>query len=108
MCCRSPRRPTTNTGLAAVIRRSFQSARRDAKLRGEITQVFSENRRVYGVRKVWKQLRREGFTVARCTVERLMADLGLRGVVRGKKCRTTIPDDLALRPPDLVDRTFTA
>jgi transposase InsO family protein len=85
-----------------------ERARRDAKLCAEIKRVFSQNRCVYGARKVWKQLRREGFIVARCTVERLMADLGLRGVVRGKKCRTTIPDDLALRPPDLVDRTFTA
>jgi len=83
-------------------------ARRDAQLRTHIDRVWRENRRVYGARKVWKQLKREGFTPARCTVERLMADMGLQGVVRGKKCRTTIPDDLALRPPDLVDRTFAA
>jgi putative transposase len=88
--------------------RLSKRARRDAGLRTRIDHVWRENRRVYGARKVWKQLRREGVEVARCTVERLMADMGLRGVVRGRKCRTTIPDDLALRPPDLVDRKFAA
>ena len=58
--------------------------------------------------KVWKQLNREHIPVARCTVERLMRDMGLRGVVRGKKPQTTIPDEAALRPPDLVGRDFTA
>jgi transposase InsO family protein len=85
-----------------------ERARRDAELRTHIDRVWRDNRRVYGARKVWKQLQREDLTVARCTVERLMAAMGLQGVVRGKKCRTTIPDDLTLRPPDLVDRTFTA
>ncbi len=83
-------------------------ARRDVELREHIDRVWRENRRVYGARKVWRQLKREGITVARCTVERLMADMGLQGVVRGRKCRTPIPDDLTRRPPDLVDRTFTA
>jgi len=83
-------------------------AKRDAALRKEIDRVWNENRRVYGVRKVWKQLNREGIPVARCTVARLMRDMGLAGVVRGKAFKTTIPDELALRPPDLVERRFTA
>jgi putative transposase len=83
-------------------------ARRDAVLFGEIERVWNENRRVYGARKVWRQLVREDTVVARCTVERLMRQMGLQGVVRGRKPRTTIPDDLADRPADLVDRNFTA
>jgi len=83
-------------------------ARRDAALKMEIERVWNENRQVYGARKVWRQLLREGFAVARCTVERLMRQMGLRGVVRGKKVRTTIPDEVAARPADLVERDFTA
>lgn len=83
-------------------------ARRDAVLREDIQRVWRENFRVYGPRKIWKQLIREGFEVARCTIERLMRDLGLRGVVRGRKFKTTIPDDSAARPADLVSRDFTA
>jgi putative transposase len=83
-------------------------AQRDARLRPDITRVWHANRRVYGARKVWKQLQREAIPVARCTVERLMADLGLRGVVRGRRVRTTTPDLLAERPRDLVQRAFTA
>ena len=64
--------------------------RRDAALRTEILRVFEENWRVYGVRKVWCQLGREGFDVARCTVARLMKDMGLQGIIRGKPHRTTI------------------
>ena len=60
------------------------------------------------MKKVWKQLNRAGFGVARFTVARLMRDRGLQGVVRGKKFKTTIPDDAALRPLDLVDRDFSA
>jgi putative transposase len=82
--------------------------RRDAALMLEIKRVWNENRQVYGSRKVWLQLQREGFPVARCTVERLMRQMGIRGVVRGKKLRTTIPDELASRPADLVERNFTA
>jgi transposase InsO family protein len=70
--------------------------------------VWQENFEVYGVRKVWKQLRREGFDVARCTVARLMREMGLQGAVRGKRFKTTISDDLSARPLDLVDRDFTA
>ena len=82
--------------------------RRDAVLCDEIQRVWDENRRVYGARKVWDQLEREGFSVARCTVERLMQRLEIAGVVRGKRCRTTSPDDLAFRPQDLVQRDFVA
>jgi len=82
--------------------------RRDARLRPEIERVWRANRRVYGAKKVWKQLNREGIPVARCTVARLMRGLGLRGVVRGRRVRTTLPDALAERPRDLVQRDFTA
>jgi transposase InsO family protein len=85
-----------------------ERSRRDAELRIEIDRVWQANRRVYGARKVWKQMKREGHAVARCTIERLMADMGLQGVVRGHRRRTTIPDDLTPRPPDLVDRMFKA
>ena len=81
---------------------------RDLVLREEIGRVWRANRRVYGVRKIWRQLRREGVVVARCTVERLMRADGLEGVVRGRRVRTTIPDLLAERPRDLVDRAFRA
>jgi transposase InsO family protein len=83
-------------------------ARRDLKLQPEIERVWKENFRVYGVRKVWRQLNREGIVVARCTVERLMRDLGLSGAVRGRKFKTTIADDTAARPSDLVCREFSA
>jgi transposase InsO family protein len=81
---------------------------RDAELCTSVQRVWNENFRVYGARKVCKQLRREGRPVARCTVERLMRRLGLKGVVRGRRCRTTIPADLADRPADRVQRQFTA
>jgi putative transposase len=82
--------------------------RRDTQLKLEIQRVFDDNFQVYGARKIWRQLRREGFQVARCTVERLMGELGIAGVVRGKTTRTTIPDEQAPRPADLVERDFTA
>ena len=83
-------------------------AKRDAELRVEIGRVHAENFGVYGVRKVWRQLRREGFDVARCTVERLMHAMGLRGVVRGKTVRTTVPDPAQPCPRDKVNRQFQA
>ncbi len=83
-------------------------ARRDAALTPEIQRVWDENFQVYGARKVWKQLNREGVPVARCTVARLMRHLGLEGAVRGRKFTTTVADDAAARPLDLVDRDFTA
>ena len=84
-------------------------ARRDEQLGRQISRVHRENFGVYGARKVWHQLRREGHQVARCTVERLMRKHGLEGVVRGKARRTTIPvEGMAERPRDLLDRDFTA
>ena len=83
-------------------------AQRDEELRGEIERVWEANFRVYGVRKVWRQLNREGVPVARCTVARLMGELGLRGAVRGRRLKTTIPDGAADRPLDLVQRDFSA
>jgi transposase InsO family protein len=83
-------------------------AQRDEALRPEIERVWEDNRRVYGARKVWKQLGREDQVVARCTVERLMRSLGLAGVVRGARVRTTVPDPVAERPQDLVHRQFAA
>jgi putative transposase len=82
--------------------------RRDAVLREEIGRVFEANFRVYGVRKVWRQLKRESIDVARCTVARLMRQMGLKGVVRGKPVRTTISDTSAPCPLDRVNRTFKA
>jgi len=83
-------------------------AKRDSVLREDIRRVWDDNFKVYGPRKVWRQLRREGTGVARCTVERLMRGMGLQGVVRGRKFKTTIGDGLAIRPADLVRRDFTA
>jgi putative transposase len=83
-------------------------AHRDAQLHTDIVRVWHANRRVYGVRKVWQQLQREGITAARCTVARLMQASGLRGVVRGRRVRTTMADPTAERPRDLVQRQFVA
>ena len=83
-------------------------ARRDLALRIEVRRVFDANYRVYGVRKVWRQLQREGFDVARCTVARLMRAMGLAGVIRGKPVRTTISDRSAPCPRDHVNRQFRA
>jgi len=81
---------------------------RDRVLMPQIRRVYDENFGVYGARKVWRQLGRENFVIARCTVERLMRSRGLQGAVRGRKCRTTIPDDRAERPLDRVNRQFQA
>nr|WP_154394717.1 IS3 family transposase [Burkholderia pseudomallei] len=83
-------------------------AKRDALLQPEIKRVWQTNMQVYGADKVWKQMNREGISVARCTVERLMKRQGLRGVSRGKRIRTTIPDASAPRPLDRVNRQFKA
>jgi putative transposase len=83
-------------------------AKRDMALRSEIERVFAENFEVYGARKVWRQMLREGFTVARCTIARLMSDLGLQGVIRGKPVRTTVQDKAAPCPLDHVNRVFHA
>jgi putative transposase len=83
-------------------------AKRDVSLKVEVRRVVAENFEVYGVRKVWRQLRREGFDIARCTVERLMRSMGLRGVIRGKSVRTTVSDKAAPCPLDHVKRQFQA
>ena len=83
-------------------------AKRDAQLRPEIERVWNENFQVYGANKVWHQLAREAIPAARCTIARLMAQMGLQGVVRGRRVKTTVPArDLAC-PRDRVQRTFTA
>ena len=81
---------------------------RDVEFREEIERVWKEHFGVYGARKVWRQLGREGVEVARCTVERLMREMGLQGVVRGRPFKTTVTDHAAFRPPDLVQRDFSA
>jgi transposase InsO family protein len=81
---------------------------RDRQLSLEIRRVFDENFEAYGARKLWRQLRREDIVAARCTVERLMRSLGLQGVVRGRKCRTTIADEGNALPLDRVNRQFQA
>ena len=82
--------------------------RSDAALMIEIQRVFEANFCVYGVRKIWRQLAREGIVTARCTVARLMRRMGLAGVVRGRTVRTTIPDPAAACPLDRVNRQFKA
>jgi transposase InsO family protein len=83
--------------------------KRDDELRAEIRRVWDENFAVYGAKKVWRQLGREKIVAARCTVERLMRSMGLRGAVRGRAFKiTTVTDDAATRPPDLVQREFAA
>lgn len=94
---------------AAVKRPPSARQRHDADLRVAIRRVWDAHRQVYGADKVWAQLNREGTRVARCTVERLMRELGLRGVVRGQRSvRTTLGDEAAERPTDLVARCFSA
>ncbi len=98
-----------STYYAARGRAPSARAGRDERLTTEIVRVFEASRRVYGARKVWAQLRREGIQVARCTVERLMGVLGLAGVVRGTtRPRTTVADPSRPRPTDLVGRRFEA
>lgn len=93
---------------AARNRQPSARRQRDDVLKGELRRIYAAHFGVYGVRKLWRQVQRDGTRVARCTVERLMHDLGLRGVVRGRRHRTTVPDDTALRPADLVQRDFRA
>ena len=83
-------------------------AKRDAALMPQIARVFEENFEVYGARKVWRQLQREGQDVARCTVERLMQSMGLQGVIRGRPVKTTISDTALPCPRDHVNRQFKA
>ncbi|MFM9448842.1 IS3 family transposase [Streptomyces acidiscabies] len=81
---------------------------RDEELKERIQEVYTSNHRVYGARKIWRELNRQGHAVARCTVERLMRELGIQGAVRGKRVITTIPGGQAERAPDLIDRDFVA
>jgi len=83
-------------------------AKRDEQLMPDIQRIWEESDRNYGARKVWKQLNREAIKTARCTVERLIKQLGLQGVRRGRRCITTIPDESANKPLDLVNREFVA
>ena len=111
ICRVLPIAPSTYHGHAA--RRKTPAlasarARRDLALAREVRRVFEKNFCVYGARKVWRQLRREGFDVARCTVERLMRAMGLRGAVRGKPVRTTVSNRAAPCPQDRVNRQFRA
>ena len=106
-CCRSPRRhtaPMLRARRTPAGRRP--GSRRDAALRPEITRVWEGNFKVYGVRKVWRQLLREGIDVARCTVARLMRQMGLQGAVRGKPVKTTISNPATPCPADHVNRQF--
>jgi putative transposase len=83
--------------------------RRDVQLCEQVRRVWQENFCAYGVRKMWKQLKREQILVARCTVQRLMRQMGLSGAIRGKAFKiTTISDSNARRPADLVERRFVA
>ena len=81
-------------------------AKTDEALRPEIQRVFDANWQVYGVRKIWRQLRREGFDVARCTVARLMKCMGIQGIIRGKPQKTTVQDKKQPCPLDKVNRQF--
>ena len=81
-------------------------AKRDTALQADIQRVFTENFEVYGARKIWRQMRREGRTVARCTVERLMRTMALQGAIRGKPVKTTISDKATPCPLDHVKRQF--
>src|SRR5262245_3449809 len=100
--------PSTYYAVKARQRDPSARALRDRELLDHIRTVHEQNFGVYGARKVWLQLRREGLDVARCTIERLMREHGLQGAVRGKKWRTTMADGQAERSADLVERDFKA
>jgi putative transposase len=107
ICRVLPIAPSTYHEHAAKRRdptRRSERAKRDEMLKGEVQRVFDENFRVYGVRKVWRQLGRDGIAVARCTVARLMRAMGLQGAVRGKPVRTTLSDKAVPCPLDRVNR----
>ena len=112
ICRVLPIAPSTYHAACATARdplsRASARARRDVDLLPQVRRVWNENFQVYGVRKVWRQLRREGFDVARYTVARLMRAAELRGVVRGKPQKTTRPDPALPCPRDKVNRQFRA
>lgn len=99
---------SASTYYAAKRRPPSARSVRDAELTQEIRRIHQVNYGVYGARKIWRELNRQGHAVARCTVERLMRELGITGAVRGRKVVTTIPDQAAERAPDLLDRDFVA
>jgi putative transposase len=111
ICAQLPIAPATYYAWKAQTQdptRRSARVQRDAELRRDIQRVWDENYRVYGAEKVWRQLGREGIGVARCTVERLMRAMGLRGATRGRAFTiTTVPEGGSARPADLVQRTFT-
>jgi putative transposase len=100
--------PSTYYAVKHREREPSARAQRDAELLVEIRRVYEQSKGLYGARKVWWQLRLDGIAGARCTVERLMRQAGLEGVRRGRRRRTTVPDEQASRPMDLVDRDFSA
>lgn len=104
----TPAQIAPSTYYAAKTRPTSARAVRDDELTARIEQVHEDNYSVYGARKVWHELNRQGVTVARCTVERLMREAGLRGLLRDKSPRTTRPAPETARPDDLVERDFTA
>ena len=111
ICAQLPIAPSTyyeRKAREAEPERAPARVRRDVEISQEIQRVWNENFQVYGARKIWRQLCREGVAVARCSVERLMRSLGLRGAVRGGKRRTTISRDRTEYPADLVKRQFAA
>ena len=111
ICRVLPIAPSTFYDYVAITRdpaRASDRAKRDEVLRREVQRIWDQNFKVYGVRKVWHQMRREGFDVARCTVERVMRQLGIQGVVRGKPQKTTRQDKALPCPRDKVNRQFRA
>lgn len=111
ICRVLPIAPSTYREHAARARdpaRAPARQRRDVALAAEVRRIWSENFQVYGVRKIWRQLARDGFDVARCTVARLMRQMGIKGAVRGKALRTTVRDPSAPCPQDRVNRQFHA
>jgi len=111
ICANLPIAPSTfyeHKAREADPNRLPDRAKRDLELSVDIQRVWEENFQVYGARKVWRQMNREDIEVARCTVERLMKHLDIEGARRGRSCRTTIVDNAAERPADLVQRQFVA
>jgi len=109
ICAVVPIAPSTYYGHKAQEvdpQRQAPRTRGDITLGEEIKRVWEDNHQVYGARKVWRQLKREGFAVARCTVERLMRARGLQGAVRGRRVKTTVPDATLPQPLDRVNRDF--
>ncbi len=111
ICRLLPIAPSTyyeNVAKRLDVDRLSVRARSDIGMKIEIRRVFNENFQVYGVRKVWRQLQREGYDIARCTVARLMRSMSLQGIIRGKSVRTTFSDKAAQSPLDRVNRQFKA